>query len=575
MKWAIAEPATKEFLQKHSDLHPLILALLWNRGVKEDIDKFLNTNYDTDALDPFLFNQMEEAIELIIRHVKEQNPITIYGDYDADGVTSSALMMELLTLLKAKVDVYIPHRFKEGYGLNKDAIDRIASRGVKLIITVDGGVRSIEEVKYAQDLGIDIVLTDHHTTQLRADGSDDLPNCIVINPAVQLEKYPFKVLAGVGVAFKLAKALIAKSKLSEADKIRLEKRFLDIVAIGTVADCVSLMGENRVLVSEGLKSLNKTKRAGLKALMDVAKIEKGKLSAWNIGFQLAPRLNAAGRLGSATIPFELLITKDKIQAKQMANELNLQNQERQKITEDIVRQAEEQIKDSQEKKILIAVCQLDESQEEDIWNEGVVGLVSGRITNKYDKPSLVITKTNEGYKGSGRSIPELNLVKAIEESSEYLDRFGGHPAAAGFSLKNEQIDSFIAKIEEVVEKRLADIELIPTVSIDYKLDMTELNNSLVNKILEFEPFGSNNPKPIFLSENLEVMDIITMGLSGQHLKLRVRQGTSKVLSALAFNKAEKWGLKLGGFIDLVYSVEFNEFNGKRNIQLKIIDLKLK
>lgn len=575
MKWQLAAAAPQDFIDKHPEIDPVVLALLWNRGVKGDIGKFLDPDYEKDSHDPFLFRQMQAAADKVIEHIKDQNLITVYGDYDADGVTSSALMIEMLALLKARVDIYIPHRFKEGYGLNREAIDRIASSGSKLIITVDGGIRSVDEVKYAQELGLEIVLTDHHTTARQEDGSDDLPDCLIINPAVQAETYPFKTLAGVGVAFKLAQAIIFKSKLSGKDKAKLERKLLDLVAIGTVADCVSLAGENRVLVREGLRILNNTKRKGLKALMEVAKIDSGRINAWNIGFQIAPRLNAAGRLGSATIPFELLTTADKKEALRMANELNLQNQERQQITENILAQAEEQIKESLNKKILVAVCQLDESQEEGVWNEGVVGLVAGRLCNKYYRPALVITKTKEGFKGSGRSIPEMDLVKAIARAGEYLEKSGGHPAAAGFSLRNDQVDSFKRKMEEIAHELLADIDLSPTVAVECKLELRDLNEALVDDLLKFEPFGADNPQPVFLSEGLEVMDIITMGLSGQHLKLRVKSEGSPVLSALAFNRADKWDLKLGSLIDMVYTVEYNDFNGKREMQMKIVDLELR
>lgn len=568
-------------LNRRGEYSEVVLQLLYNRGFteKNEIEQFLNPDYKKYAHDPFLFARMNEAVNLIIKHIKKQNKIVVYGDYDADGVTSSAVLFETFSTLKAKVDVYIPDRVSEGYGLNKKAIDKLKEAGAKLIITVDNGIRGKDEVKYAKSAGMEIVITDHHPAP---EDADELPDCLIINPIVENEKYPFKYLAGVGVAFKLAKALISKSTLFEDDKKKLEQKILDLVAIGTVADCVSLLGENRVLVKKGLEVLNNTKRVGLKELINIAQISNKVLEAWNIGFQIAPRLNAAGRMDHANTAFELLATKNKSEAVSIARRLNDKNIERQKVTDEIIENAYEQIKDDVDN-IIICVCP---NELEKIWNEGVIGLVAGRICEKYYRPTLIITKTGETLKGSGRSIDEFNIIKAVEECGGYLEKFGGHAAACGFSLLGNNLDKFIEKIKRIADKKLKDIDLKPKIVIDTELDLSEVNEKFIKDLEKFAPFGENNPRPKFVSRGVQIKDIVSMGINGQHVKfklateevelLRLQSNRSSSTSfwAVAFGQAEKWQeLRIGDKIDIVYYAEMNEFNGKRKAQLKVVDIK--
>jgi single-stranded-DNA-specific exonuclease len=567
--WQIMPKIKEDFIKKYPEIDGFVLQLLFNRGItdKDEIDLFLEPDYEKNTHDPFLFNDMNKVVGLIVEHIKKQDKIVVYGDYDADGVTATALLIETLGTLKASVDAYIPNRVSEGYGLNKEAIDELIKDGAKLIITVDGGIRNKEEVEYAKSIGLDIIITDHHVPP---DDKNDLPDCLIINPLVQDEKYSFKYLSGVGVAFKLAKAIINKSKLSDDNKKKLEERILDLVAIGTVADCVSLLGENRILVKEGLKALNKTKRIGLQELIKVAQTNNGKiLEAWNIGFQIAPRLNAAGRMDHANTALELLLTKDKKEAEAIARRLNSRNQERQETTAEIVDQiiniAE---KRNQDDKIIIAV-----TPEDEIWNEGVVGLVAGKISDKYYLPTLVITKGDEGFKGSGRSIEEFNVMEAIEKCSELFERYGGHPMACGFSFKEGNLDKFKKQITEIANSKLKDIDLKPRVEIEAELELGEVDEELIKQVENLAPFGQNNERPKFASQDIEIVDIITMGINGQHLKLRLKSDTSSVLSAVGFGQAEKWKeLKIGDKIDIVYYAEMNEFNGRSEVQLKIIDI---
>jgi single-stranded-DNA-specific exonuclease len=509
-----------------------------------------------------LIKNMEEAVSLAIEHIKTKNKICIYGDYDADGITSSALLFEILKIFKVECQVYIPDRVGEGYGLNVKALNKIKKQGVKLIITVDGGIRNKEEVKYAKEIGLDIIITDHHTPP---EDEKELPECLIVNPLLKGNKYPFKYLAGVGVAFKFASALIGKSKLKKEDKEKLEIRVLDLVALGTVADCVPLLGENRVILREGLKVLNNTRRVGLKELIKKAGIEKKDLKSWNIGFQIGPRLNASSRMGSAVAAFNILVTKDKEEALEKAEKLNNKNIKRQKETDQIVAEVEEQIKDQLEEKIIIGINSKVKS-----WNEGIIGLVSGRITEKYYKPSLILTKTEEGYKASGRSIEEFNLFKAIEECSDLLGKHGGHPMACGLSVDKENLEKFERKIRKIAKRELENKNLIPKLKIDIEIPLEEVDKSFFKDIEKLAPFGQANPQPKFLSKDVRLNDILKIGKEGQHIKFLLGR-----FWGIAFNKACQWSdFRIGDRVDIVYNLEINEFNGREELQLKIIDIKL-
>lgn len=561
---------TKEFIKNFPDYNRGVLQLLYNRELKDmkEIDNFFSDNLEFH--NPSLLKNLEKAVDLLIKNIKEGNKIVVYGDYDADGVTASALMTEILRLFKADVDIYIPERVSEGYGLNKNAIDFLAGEGVKLILTVDCGIRNREEVNYAKELGIEIIVTDHHVLP---DNKKDLPDCLVVNPLLG-DSYPFKFLSGVGVAYKVALKLIEKSKLEDIYKKRLGEQMLDLVAIGTVADCVSLLGENRNLVKKGLEALNNTKRSGLVKLMNEARIKKGNLSSWNISFQIAPRLNAAGRMDHANTSFELLTTKDEEEARDLAKKLNSHNVDRQNNTEEIMKEVEKQIGDSSDE-LLIGLYELAEDKESEIWNEGVIGLVAGKICEKYYRPVLIITRTKEGYKGSGRSIPEFDMIEAIEKFSDILEKYGGHPMACGFSVSSENLEKFREGMLAAAKEKLKKVNLEPRLSIEAELKSEDIDDDLVEEVLKFEPFGKDNERPRFVSYRLEILDIINMGLEAQHIKLRLRGTDSRIINAVGFGQSEKWSdLRIGDFIDIVYYLEFNEFNGNRNLQLKIIDIKL-
>lgn len=573
-EWKILPNIKEEFVKVFPEISPAILQLLYNRGLTngQDIDDFFYSDYRQDKFSPFIFSQIEEATASIIKHIKKGDKICVYGDYDADGVTSSALLYEILQIMHAQVDIYIPDRVSEGYGLNKKALEKLADSGNKLIITVDGGIRNKEEVAYAQKLGVEVIITDHHTPP---DSPSDYPECIIINPQSHFETYPSKTLAGVGVAYKLAKALIEKSTLPPDDKKRLENQAFDLVAIGTIADCVPLVKENRALVKYGLNMINKTKRIGLIELMKAASLKYGKeLDSWNISFQLAPRLNAAGRMDHANTSFELLVTKDKELASKLANRLNESNAERQKISEEIFNQVEAQIKAGLKQNILIGIYQLEDKLQQAVWNEGVIGLVAGKLAEKYYRPALVITTTENGYKGSGRSIEEFNIIKALEQCAPLLEKFGGHPSACGFSLTQENLDDFIRRMQRLADKELKDKNIKPKLKIEASLSLDDINDDLMGYLKLFEPFGEGNQRPKFLIEKIAVADKSTMGTDGRHVKFRLSNGNSRFINAIGFGQAADWqNIRIGDTIDIVSYVDKNEFNGRSETQLRIIDIR--
>ena len=566
--WSLAPQIKRE---KKSEYNWAVAQVLYNRGFKnrKEIEDFLSPDYDDLTHDPFDFKDMQAAVDLIVKHIVKRHKIVIYGDYDADGVTSGAVLTETLTTLKADVDIYIPDRIKEGYGLNIDAVKLFVKQGVRLIVTVDGGIKSKKEVAYAKSEGIDVIITDHH---LPPDDEKDYPDCLIVNPAMLKEKYPFKKLAGVGVAFKLAKAIISKTKLSVDDQITLEKRVLDLVAIGTISDCVVLRGENRVLTQEGIDIINaKKQRIGLQELLRVAgfyKVPGKQIDAGNIAYQIGPRINAAGRMERATTAFELLVTRGPNEARELAERLNLRNQERQEDTQFIIDEAEKQIEKIKDN-IIIGVCPSDSH-----WNEGIVGLVAGKISEKYHKPALIITKTKVGFKGSGRSIPEYNIVEALDHAAEYIEKYGGHPSACGFSIGPKNIEKFKRAVIEHANKNIKDEDLIPKIDVDVEVEVDELDITFMEEIKKIAPFGQGNPTPVFMSRDLIVADIMRMGVKSQHIKFKITNGRSGILNAIGFAQASKWeGIEIGDRIDMVFYAEVNDFNGRKEPQLRIIDIK--
>ena len=577
--WQIQAKIPKSFKEDYAEINPLLLQILFNRGLKtkEDLRWFLSER--EEFFSPFLFKDMKPAIDLIISHIKKRAKIMIFGDYDADGVTSSALLYDVFSSLKASVGFYIPDRISEGYGLNKKALKQIKADGFSLIITVDSGIRNKEEVAYAQSLGLDIIVTDHHAYPEK---EEDWPKCLIINPADKSSGYPFKYLAGVGVAFKLATALILESKLKEGEKNILIEKTLDLVAIGTVSDMVPLIGENRLIVQRGLQVLSQTKRVGLLELLRVSGVER-KIDSFCLGFQLGPRLNAASRMKHANSALNLLISSNSAEARTLANDLNEKNLARQAMTEEVLAAAKSQIDQDNIPKLIIVTDFSDKS-----WNEGVIGLVAGKLSEQYYRPVLIIVKTEEKalasdgkeyflYKGSGRSVEGFNLVEALEDSKDLLYKYGGHPMAGGFSvLAEENTLAFIDKINSWAEDKISLELLRPRIRVDAELNFSLINDEFLELIERLAPFGQSNKAPCFASFKLKIIDIVKMGQEEQHIKIRFLNHEDKDMKSfwgISFGGSKKYSqLKLGDIVDLVYSLEFNHFNGKKEIQLKIIDL---
>jgi single-stranded-DNA-specific exonuclease len=594
-EWHLLPKALPNNLLPDLGISPILFQLLFNRGFtsKSSIDNFLNCRLDDKFIksfseeedssfyDPFLFKDMEKAVNLIINHIKKGNLIVVYGDYDADGVTSSVVLQEALIILHAKAEVYLPDRVSEGYGLNKMAINQIIQAGANLVITVDNGIRNKEEVAYAKEKGLDIIITDHH---ILPESEAELPNCPIINPADKRNAYPCLFLAGVGVAFKLVSALLFKSKLSNKQKQIIADNALDLVAVGTIADMVSLLDENRLLVKKGLEMINKNKRLGISQLLISSGINiDKKLEAWNIGWQISPRLNAASRLSHANTAFALLTAKDKEKALELAEELNCRNQSRQEITKEVIVQVEKKIDPSNVPEIIISIA-----DDNEIWNEGVIGLVAGKIAEKYYRPALIITRLVEeaefdekskkliskkvSFKGSGRSIPELDLIKLIEDCSDNLEKYGGHPMACGFSIQSEsKLKAFKKQILSLAKKELSGKKLVPKIEIESVLKIEDINLSLAKEINRLAPFGQNNQQPKLISYGLRVEDIMLMGFENQHIKMRLSG-----VWALSFSGANNYKkIRIGDLVNVVYYLEVNKFNGREEVQMKIIDLRLK
>ena len=535
---------------------------MYNRGLKTQatIDEFLYPDYSQDIHDPFLFKDMKKACELIYKLIDKKELITIYGDYDADGVSAAVILNGVLTDLGAKVGVYLPHREKEGYGLNVKAVEELAENKTKLIITCDCGISNVEEVDLANKKDIEVIITDHHAIP------EKLPAAkAIIHPQVEGELYPFKKLAGGGVAFKLAQALIAykKNNASEKEKEIQEKWLLDMVAISTVADMVPLLGENRTLLKYGLIVLRKTQRLGLQKLLEVANVDLDKIDARTIGFAIGPRINAAGRMDHANLAYYLLTETDPEKAETLANDLNQSNLDRQRLTEQTVRQAKEQESDLKES--LLVFYHAD-------WSAGLTGLVASRLVREFSRPVLILTDTPEGkIVGSGRSIQEFNITDGLQKHAHLLNRFGGHPQACGFGLDKENLEAFVTGMKEYAAEKLQGINFQSTLDVEIYQEFSEISWDLVDLLDKFKPFGHINPEPLFMSEEILITAARRVGNNSKHWKLELVKD-NKRLGAIAFSLGAI-DLEIGDKIDIAYNLSINQWNGNREIQLIIKDIK--
>ncbi|KKP56987.1 MAG: Single-stranded-DNA-specific exonuclease [Candidatus Moranbacteria bacterium GW2011_GWF1_34_10] len=570
MIWKLKESEELEFetdLDSHQSfsLHPKVLKLLLQRGIKnqEDIKKFIFPNYDQDVRDPFLFKDMQKAMERL-KIAKEKNEkILVFGDYDADGITSSLILKITLEEVGFDVSVYIPNK-EEGYGLNDEALKNFSQKGITLVITTDCGISNRNEVAGAGKIGMDIIITDHHHIP------PEIPQAVaVINPKIKDCGYPEKNLAGVGVAFKFVQAIY---ETFLPDKKSDTKWMLDLVAIGTIADMVPLIGENRTMVKFGLLVLSKTRRVGLQEMFRVGRIlidENNFPDARKISFQIAPRINAASRMTHAEKAFALLAEGDRVLARDMALDIEAQNSRRQKETAQIVSEAEKIASNFFRDKNFILVANQN-------FPVGILGLVAGKMTDKFKRPVAILKKGDTESKGSFRSIPKIDIIETIEACSELLIKYGGHSQAAGITIKNENLEKFYDKMAGIIDEKLKGEDLAPEIKFDLELKSEDIGVGLVDDLKKMEPFGQGNELPVFMIKELIIQDLKWLGNGEKHLKLFVRpkDGSPKVFEAIGFNMIDKFKeLKIGDEINLLFNLEEDEWNGNKKIQMKIIDIK--
>jgi len=563
-QWHVAKAAPANFAKKFPEFSPVVLQLLYNRSLhdQKSIDEFFNPDYESDLHDPFLLTDMDKGVARILQAIAKKEKIIIHGDYDADGVTSGVMLYEVLHGLGAQVEVYLPSRQEGGYGMNEKVIKEFADRKINLILTTDCGITNVKETALAKKLGMDVVITDHHSVPEKIPAAD-----AVINPSRPDDKYPFKDLAGVGVAFKLVQAL--KQKLPSGKKLeRSEKWYLDLVAVGTVADCCPVIGENRTLIKYGLLVLERTKRLGMKALMEQSRVGSSDLDTTDIGFRLGPRLNAAGRLRHSQAAFDLLVSSDPTEATELATSLDEINRERQVITEKFMREAEDQIGEvTDEKRILIA--------HSSNWPSGVVGLVAGKLCERHSRPVVVLEKKKTHSVGSARSTAKFNIIEAIRTCDELLDKYGGHSQAAGCTVSNNKLADFSKRLEALAQKKLQPDDLKGELSIDKELSPDEITWETIDSLEVFKPHGFANEKPRFVTRGLIVASVRAVGKTGKHLKLDLQSfgNDEKTFPAIAFGLGDMIDqVNFKDKVDVAYELDINEWNGNREIQLQVLDI---
>jgi single-stranded-DNA-specific exonuclease len=556
-RWVIADRLTDQADGELMKYHPVLRQILYNRGygtataAHQYVEALPPPGADAENL-----SNMAAAVDRIAYAIRHQEPIAVYGDYDADGVTASALLVQALQKLNAHVQGYIPDRFSEGYGLNIDALTALHQEGVRLVITVDCGIRSIQEAEHARSTGLDLIITDHHHP-----GSIVPPAIAVINPKLPFDTYPEKNLAGVGLAYKLAEALFRQERQPET----LIEEYLDLVALGTVTDLVPLVGENRSLVRAGLEHIRQPQRQGILSLIGVSGLNPRTISAGDIAFMLGPRLNAAGRLDSALAAFNLLVTSDVAQASRYAQLLNNQNNERQRITREIQAQAEEIAFLIEPDPILLFAADPD-------FNPGVVGLAASRLTELYYRPAIVATKGEEFTRGSCRSIPEFHITEALDQCTDLLHHYGGHAAAAGFTLYTHLLPEFIHRLQQIATQQIGSMDLRPVLEIDADLSLTDLRADLLHALNVLQPTGMGNRSALFLTRNALVKYQRAIGKDKAHLKLILEDAQRVSHDAIAFRLGHLAG-NLPNRVDLIFAFEKNEYNGQSYLQLNVRDIR--
>lgn len=556
-KWQIYETdenKIKEIEEKYQ-INKLLATILINRNItqEEEIRLFLEPTRK-DFHDPFLITDMKKAVERIIQAIEKQEKITIYGDYDVDGITSITVLKSFLEDRGIEVDSYIPNRLEEGYGLNKEAIGKIVEKGCQLMITVDCGISAIEEIAYANSFGIETIVTDHH------EPGNELPQAIaVIDNKRKDSQYPFRELAGVGVVFKLIQAIGLTLGLKEEEYLK----YLDIVCVGTISDIVPLVNENRVIAKLGLMLIRQTRNIGLRSIINSSGYTK--IDSNSISFGIAPRINACGRMGKAEEALELLLCKNINYANELTKKLNEHNRVRQETEKDIFENAVQQIEKEQlDKNNAIIVGG-------ENWHHGVIGIVSSKITEMYFKPSILLSFEEDGLgKGSGRSIPGFDLHDALMQCGDTIEKFGGHSMAVGITVQKDNFLKFREAFEKIASEAHMD-EIIPVIQVDSKIDVKDINKDMVESLKQLEPFGEGNRMPVFVFRNLKIDSIRALS-EGKHLKLTLKDNNT-IISAIGFNLGQlSEEYTIGDKIDVVGVLEINSFNGVDSLQINLKDI---
>ncbi len=549
-RWEVLPPAPAEYLGA-ANLPPMIAQLLYNRGVSPNqIKAFVAADHQLQG-NPFLLPDLSPAVSRIYRALLSGEKIAIYGDLDVDGVTATAVLVEALSQLGGKITTYIPDRLSEGHGLKSAGLEKLHHDGVGLIITVDCGISDLAEAKHAQQLGLDMIITDHHVPLA------SLPQAIAVIDAKRKDsQYPFPELAGVGVAFKLAQALFHKDRRAN-QLIEL----LDLVALGTITDMVPLTGENRYFAKEGLKVLNNTQRIGIQEMIKLARLSLGEVNTNDVSWVLGPRLNAAGRINDASISYRLLTTRSPEEANALAKELEETNAERQRVTAEALGKAQER---SASRLDLPLIIEGDET-----YPVGVIGLVAGKLKDEFYKPAIIINLGPEICRGSSRSIPEFDIADALAQCQDLLITFGGHPRAAGFTIERQNLARLEERLTDLAQSQLSHLNLQPKLTVDAEVALSTFTGDTFNLIQQLEPFGQGNPYPTFLSRQVEVTECRNFGSQDKWLKLKLRQGDIS-WKAISFNSQKAQG-EIPPHIDIVYNIEKGFWNGEQVLQLSLRD----
>ena len=539
---------------------PILAALLINRGYADEraARGFLSPAYD-QLHEPYSMLGMKEAVARLQRAIDTREPILIYGDYDVDGTTGTAVLLRALKLLGANAGFHIPHRFTEGYGIQQAALEKAVADGYKLVVSVDCGIRAHEPLYWARDHGLDVIITDHH---LPDEKSGAPPAFAVLNPNQAGCPYPDKHLAGVGVAFKLVHALFR-----EHGREAQVPAFMKVVAIGTVADVAKLVGENRTIVAIGLKDLARVTNPGLRALIDVAGCGDGKgMTAYDVGFRLGPRINAAGRMDAASAVVELFDTRDSEEARRLANHLDARNEERKTVQQQIIDLAVAELKDPKECYVAVIAGEG--------WHRGVIGIAASKIAERVNRPCVVLSVDGDMAHGSGRSIEAYHLLNGLTACADLFEKFGGHSHAAGISIRPERIAEFRRRLNEHAASCLTADDLEPHVHVDLELAPEAVTFGLARELDALEPFGAGNPRPVFVTRNLRCLSEANV-IKDRHLKLRLAGPQNRPLEAVWWNCIETPGEtpQLNGSIELAYTLETSAWNGDYRMQLNVIDLR--